>query len=162
MTGKLLSREELELLAYKWNGATVPESFDIRALLAHIAALEADRDGWRRLAEKAEKTAAEVVADNAALLNVIIDAGEALRKKRKPSAHFVAISMVGHIQCANGHPGAALLDEHRKALVRARNEGLEESAQEVGSVAAKPFPDSEARMLLDYAMDRIRALKEPE
>lgn len=36
-----------------------------------------------------------------------------------------------------GHPGAALLEEHRKALVRAKNEGLEKAAK-----IAKDFMDA--------------------
>jgi len=71
---------------------------------AHVVVLE------KRVATlEAERDAA--LADNAALLTIIVDTGEKLRAKRQPSALFVATSMVGDVQCKNAHPGVALLEE---------------------------------------------------
>jgi hypothetical protein len=137
--------------------------------LDHIAALEKERDGWRRLAEKAEMAASEAVVDYAALLEGIQRMRNLLMYPQD-EWHQVAADVirVGNGLTAVDHPGATLLDEHRKALndaevcgyarctddmqkalVRARNEGREEVARHM-DMLGEPF---EAR--------RIRAMKEP-
>jgi hypothetical protein len=54
---------------------------------------------------------------------------------------------------AQPHPGTALLEEQRRALVRARNEGLEKAAAYVGSVGS---------IVRSVASASIRAMKEAE
>jgi DNA repair exonuclease SbcCD ATPase subunit len=54
-------------------------------------------------------------------------------------------------------PGAALLEEHRKTLIRARNEGLEKAAQAVGLSGAEMSNARERRVTA-----AIRAMKDPE
>ena len=137
------------------------------------------------------------LSDNAALLMFVAPLAEVACEGVGPEECGECVSCMAKLHVAQPHPGAALLEEHRKALerrdaamklaamtqqtvemlnaridqdeidhakalVRARNEGLEEALQEVATVASKPFPDSEAKMLLDYAQDRIRAMKELE
>lgn len=96
---------------------------------------------------KQERDAA--VADNAALLAWIDEWGHATWCDRE---HDKALRCTE--QCNAGpmlqepHPGAASLEQHRKALVRARNEGLERAAE-----YSSHDPELAAH---------IRALMEPE
>jgi hypothetical protein len=89
-------------------------------------------------------------ADNAALH----DALEALWRS-VPHAHFNATGVKALLDSTR--PGTALLEEHRKALARARNKGLERAADVVQATRLEvPAPG------LDTIAARIRALKEPE
>lgn len=155
----------------------------IAALEQHVAELEKslenarkERDEWRRKAMDAESHPVVVamrqerdaaIADNAALVNGLRHARAtmaALRdtdnpKSRRSSAER-GISSADTVLLAD-HPGAALLEEHRMALVRARNEGLERAArhciESCPGVAQNECP-CDACVLAR----RIRALKEPE
>lgn len=59
------------------------------------------------------------------------------------------------------HPGTTLLSEHTKALVRARNEGLEKAAQHLEHVA-EGHPSNPAASALSYAALEVSAMKETE
>lgn len=85
--------------------------------------------------ERVEKDRNAAVADNAARLKQAVH-GMACRPPYPEGCRCVL---------SQPHPGAALLAEHAKALVRARNEGREEAAQTV-----------------DDAGPRFEEIKEPE
>jgi hypothetical protein len=95
----------------------------------HIVALEKERD--------------DALADNAELMRLVDEHHGSCPRC------WLAVTQ------EQSHPGAALLKEHRNALVRARNEGLEKAARMVES-ADDGVP---LQMLAD---DGIRAMKEPE
>lgn len=122
------------------------------SLRERISALEKERDAaWsERASAIAEKHAA--LADNAALLQALCAAKEALGKAQvnipwgTPPRLACGLAYDA-VPVAVAHPGAALLEEHRRALVRARNEGLEDAA---------------ARVKDDDVAEMIRAMKEPE
>lgn len=154
MTPTWLSTNDLDLML----NAAGPDIK--RRVLAHIAALD---------------------ATNAALVRVIN-----LSADREQGC--LECGMIGHhfLECVTGrisrepHPGAALLEEHRKALARARNEGLERAAAKADAVAdearrRRDAIDTNTPMgrtgytVAETAMDTagvladdIRALKEPE
>lgn len=76
-----------------------------------------------KIALETERDAAE--ADNAALMRGMV---AALAMSREgPTSAECGLSLLSLLSL-QPHPGAALLEEHRKALVRARNEGLERAA----------------------------------
>lgn len=60
------------------------------------------------------------------------------------------------------HPGTALLEEHRKALVRARNEGLEKAATECDRLLPETTIFPATRSIVRAAARNIRAMKQPE
>lgn len=131
MIPKLLSSEELE------RALTVRSTERLRA---HIAALE---------------------ADNAALLACLrtwLDA-EAdaecpdLEDMTAKQAAAFGCFMEAHDVAGRTHPGATLLAEHAKALVRARNEGLEKAVSELMRAGYSETGDM---------IPRIHALKETE
>lgn len=114
---------------------------------AHIAALEKERDA--------------ALADNAALVEVLGDvAHRSMDTLGGQDAHDRAVRV--HAQ---PHPGAALLEEHRKALVRARNEGLELLAKRLierrDQMQGRAMADGRRRGL-EEAASIARAMKEPE
>lgn len=161
---KRLTPEELSAALKNVTAADQPRAHWRDALQGHIAALEADKDEWKRKAMDAENHPAvqafrrerdEAVADNAALLGALGDAvpqaGDFFREK-------YGLDKV----LAEPHPGAALLAqhdkeiahwrekyeaccehvkqtgaEHRKALIRARNEGLERAAKRISERASE-------------------------
>lgn len=103
--GDKLSKEELD--AYRRMAEMpVANSGAIAVLLRHIAALEKERDA--------------ALADNAALLQALEDVAELRLSGQTLKA--LAVKLRGE-----PHSGDALLDEHKRALVRARNEGLEKA-----------------------------------
>ena len=57
---------------------------------------------------------------------------------------------------------AALLEDHRKALVRARNEGLEKAATRLADLIPETTIFKATRTVLTRAVANIRAMKEPE
>lgn len=126
-----------------------------------IAAVRANIDGTRERAEAAERQRDEALADYAALVEMLREWLEAEGDAESPDlkdmtpkqrAAFVCY-MKAHDVAGRPHPGAALLEGHHKALVIARNEGLEKAAQVVES-ADDGVP---LQMLAD---DGIRAMKE--
>jgi hypothetical protein len=155
--GDLLSKEEVTgaIDTVEWGERKHVEraKADLRR---HIAALENERDA--------------ALADNAALVHLVrVAAGD-----RGPGATCWACGgRLDHGKaCRFGaalerlHPGAALLEEHREALVRARNEGLEKVAQAMpdalGTHATVTLDDGGVVLLSDYVSGLIRAMKEPE
>lgn len=130
MTSKALSPEELDEVVRGLRRYDLPAWVPAFAerLHAHIAALE---------------------ADNAALVacvSVCARVGLGTDSLGDPVAAQHAREML-----AQPHPGAGLLERHAKALVRARNEGLEKAAE---------FLVNEYDQM-GFAR-RIRAMKEPE
>jgi hypothetical protein len=111
---------------------------------AHIAALEQERD-----TALADNAAHDEVFQNIQKHTACVNTTEAIR-----------------IHLAMPHPGAALLEEHRKALVKARNEGLEKAAKAVKD-AAQCSCNPYAPCTCDWSgringlADDIRAMKEP-
>jgi len=109
----------------------------VRVLLCHIAALE---------------------ADNAALLHEADgQCGACAGEGVVPVGEGPKVGQIVHAPCPlhearRAHPGAALLEEHRKALARARNEGLEKAARLVHEMTA-----SKQRIA-----EHLRAMKELE
>jgi hypothetical protein len=114
------------------------------------------------MAELKDRIAA-LEADNAALLELLRTQGRTVRCPKcegigsrtcsecdggevAPLAPAIAAAL------AQPHPGAALLEEHRKALVRARNGGLEKAARLV----------CEMRSSRQRVAEHLRAMKEPE
>lgn len=178
------------------------EANDPEILRERIAALEKERDrtltDWREYKAskdadvaawktKADATADErdaALADNAALLHLVrVAAGDrGLLASCWACGHNVAHSYACRFGAAleRSHPGAALLGKHRKALVRARNEGLEAAAvfmeaEEEKHRSAKRKMDlstkaghrgfilaEERETVCGVAADDIRAMKEPE
>lgn len=178
--GDLLDREELETLLSGLTGDGARGR-----IRRHIAALEKERDEYARWhidllqrVHELEKESAIALADNAALVEhlrfwekMLVDvvtngAGADLGWMDQPKAE----AMLAAIRAP--HPGASLLEEHRKALeyerqraelaelahavtadvarvavVRAKNEGLEDAA---------------VRVKDDDVAEMIRTLKEHE
>jgi chromosome segregation ATPase len=130
---------------------------DCTCALTHLPTLAAKAQGYEAAVEERDKAWSErattiaekhsAVADNAALLEALDGATQLLAEYDAAGAE----SIDSHIDVTdkNAHPGAALLEEHRKttealeacrehvrqtgekhrkALVRARNEGLEKAA----------------------------------
>lgn len=135
-TPKLLSRERLARI------------FDPRILasekheiLGHIAALE---------------------ADNAALLDRIGDGASVACEEETVATKECGDCGPCHDRAilSQHHPGAALLEEHRKALARARNEGLEKAR--IAVVALMEGQAGGVLKILSFAAKDINALKEPE
>ena len=167
MSGARLSREEVTRLLERVRENYSQSTSD--ALRGHIAALEAE------LAE-ARKEQDAALADNAAL----VEEREQLEELLSPSVligyarnhppqtrteqnmlrwPWATLDRVAAFfaRPAMPHPGAALLEDHRRALVRARNEGLERGAawaEAIGDQGLAPAALSVAVCL--------RALKEPE
>lgn len=169
----------------------------------HIAALEKERDEWQaraldrdlqvtRLtsdrdqawAERAKMCAEKhaALADNAArwrivdllapAMAVLSRAPEVAPEIRSELAQAEALFLAG-----GRSPGATLLEEHRKALVCARNQGLEKAAERISREAsvmegyygdrrnAGGKGEPETRMViatLHGFAALIRAMKEPE
>lgn len=164
-----MTKEELEQ-ALSDVADYMPRGGVANRLSAHIAALEQERDAASarefgvmvtnsRLTEELERVRAmrdAAVADNAALLEEARMAGHEYRSAKDMAedpnpGRSMHLSTCRHCAVVNAiHPGAALLEEHRKALVRARNEGREEAAA---------LAD---RKGLQWYARSIRALKEPE
>jgi hypothetical protein len=171
---KLLSREDLEWARAEsesdvsYNPAT-DKTITTRDLLAHIAALEqqleASMSPPSALVElQIVKVELEfALADNAVLLKAVngvldyvhchtADMGGNHRYNLS-QGHGPKVAMLRHI-ATQPHPGAALLEEHRKALVRARNEGLDAA---IAAIDAAFMEDEDVA-----PQDVIRAMKEPE
>lgn len=114
----------------------------VKEQAAHIAALEKERDENASIAVDAVRDREAALADNAALveharterqmLSLLYHRIMAMGPRNEAMAD--AVTTVERWMDAvpdtyeQPHPGAALLEEHRKALVRARNEGLEKAA----------------------------------
>lgn len=118
-----------------------------------IAALEAERDA--------------ALADNAALMMFATPLAEVACEGVGPEECGECVSCMAKLHVVQTHPGAGLLEKHRKALVHARNEGLERAAaktEERGQHWCDPY----TRCTCDWAEridgmpDAIRALKEDE
>lgn len=133
MTPKLLSAEAMRRVLSRIRERCGADEAD--AIAAHIAALE---------------------ADNAALLAGLRRLTWQCRDQHADE-HQMADALADE-----PHPGARLLAEHAKALVRARNGGLAAAQREVRVARAKTAPSSEAHALLTYAEDCINAMKESE
>jgi hypothetical protein len=131
-------------------------------LRRHIATLEKERDA--------------ALADNAALVTGVQRIRNLVAYPTLSARDTLsAVADVGLSLVVGDHPGAALPEEHRKALVRARNEGLEKAAADVdrlasiADVSAEQASNMKVRLALaeeaaalrDHAV-RIRAMKEPE
>lgn len=167
---KRMNREELEQA--KHLADAMGHGSVLHDLLGHIAALEADLEAHR----EANATASCAFCEWRQPLPGSQDARKAalaVHVKECPNHPMRALE-ASHaalhaqlVKAANGHstrmfwddtdallkrthPGAALLKEHRKALIRARNEGLEKAAQYMESEGQHGFTRS------------IRALKESE
>lgn len=120
------------------------------------------------LLEQARHHIAALEADNAALLSAVLDVYGVAKSfhwdEAADDAPETAIwQAILHPSCAP-HPGTAYLEEHRKALVRARNEGLEKAAAVFDGLASDAEDEGDADDALhakDWAT-RIRSMKEPE
>jgi NADH dehydrogenase/NADH:ubiquinone oxidoreductase subunit G len=131
----LLSREELAKRLNIFAHGSFPERVAARLeVKAHIAALEADN--------------AAVVRDRQELRTALgIYNAYIADASLEVQNHFNGIVRITQAAWAvyskmldeQPHPGAALLEEHRRALARARNEGLERAAD----MAWTNDPDSE-------------------
>lgn len=116
-TPKALSREHLQERVARLRRSFASFGNEFAGLLdlalaeveAHIAALEKER--------------AVAVADNAALWR-LADHAMAAHVGARERPHILEATKV----LSADHSGAALLEEHDRALVRARNEGREEAA----------------------------------
>lgn len=139
-----------------------------------ITAAEAERDAaWSERAKAiAEKHSA--LADNAKLIERMQNTVASLRKavddekaKKRPSQARIMewmhalVLFEQHINMADGSPGGMLLEQHRKALARARNEGLEKAALDFDREADANPGVLWARTCRSLAA-RIRAMKEQE
>lgn len=138
------------LLSYVAKAADVDTADSIAA---HVAALEKERDA--------------ALADNAALVKQVTGVAPYL------AAHGFDLRGTAFTR---PHPGAALLEEHRKALVHARNEGLREADAKILKTAEPPayfrehHPDRNEYVAalggysvgVNHALDTIRSMKEPE
>lgn len=134
MTPKALSPEERAAIDETVTiGRVRGVSVKVWDLLAHIAALE---------------------ADNAYLLRMLSDYGVY-------AAHEATCAgRTGpSCDCPGGHPhpGAALLERHEKALIRARNEGLEK-----GVAWAKAMDSAGYAPAMASVAASLDAMKEPE
>lgn len=171
---KLMSPEELDAALASGQSGCLEAYLASELIRAHIAALEAQRSNemQARGALIAKKLALE--ADNAALLEYTnrVDA----RRHELFDAAGLAVNVMeygrhrdnlldvlgrpgGPALHAGPHPGAALLEEHRKALVRARNEGLEKAKEAVRCALTTGLlaPGNVTQVLRE-----IDAMKEPE
>lgn len=130
--------------------------------------------------EELEKERDVALADNAALWRIVSVAAptfavlsrapEVAPEIRAELATAEALLLAG-----GKHPGAALLEEHRKALVRARNEGLEVAGKKILSTAVMPeylkeyWPSRDSMLAVNdgwaagvnHALDTIRAMRKP-
>lgn len=112
---------------------------------------------WANSATEALEQRDAALADNAAFVSEMARIGEWAAKVRQRDVEGAIRAFL-----EQPHPGAALLEEHRKALVRARNDGRSSALLEVQRARAKAVQPSEAFALLTYALDCINALKEDE
>lgn len=125
---RLLSKGELEAMWKDWAGAEGSE--DMEALLAHISALEKERDA-------ADKRALEMCAvqeaEMQARMRAEADNADHVRFLRGIEALTSCDNTAEaiHVYLSSPHPGAALLEEHRKALepLRAVVTGLAEEME---------------------------------
>lgn len=146
--------------------------------------LVAECDRARR-AEEALEAKLAVASAHIAMLEVdnaelLLDLREMVELARATTEHAPACACLpcsrGRLLLTREHPGADLLSEHAKTLVRARNEGLEKAAKQadmmeraaiqvaIGSMAA-PVAAGEAHVMGRAARqvaNAIRDLKEPE
>jgi hypothetical protein len=124
-------------------------------------------------ATREERDAA--VADNAALLKLwqdtgCLDLGPRVEREDPSSCIEQGWPLDGIASCTacralgQPHPGTALLEQHKKALEHARNEGLERAAADCLSRAgvAEEFGHMDAGETWRCAALSIRAMKEPE
>jgi hypothetical protein len=133
------------------------------------------RGAIHRLATKAQGYEA-AVADNEALLSAARNY-DAFMDLSEPwsdgdlgiedASALNAASRVLHAVIHRPHPGAALLEQHRKALVRARNEGLEKAAERMlfqrDALRARTDKNAAGRRFgLEEAAAIARHLREPE
>jgi D-serine deaminase-like pyridoxal phosphate-dependent protein len=113
-------------------------------------------EAFRARTSEANKDAeiAALKAGNAAL----VEAWTPVAIQCARADETASVAMVEAIQTAalvlnRPHPGAALLEEHSKALARARNEGLEMAARRLAADASHGrWTDA----------SELRAMKEPE
>lgn len=178
-SGQVAEDEEKALAGLGWG--KIPDG-------AYVTGDES-RAAIRRLAAKAQGYAA-AVADNAALLAQLLrtcrcggtgwyyppcpHCGDSTNDHECPDKKACDHSYLPII-ATQPHPGAALLEEHRRALIRARNEGLElaakthdKEAEEARKVALSA--DNEiardayegAAIRAEQRAARIRAMREPE
>jgi hypothetical protein len=132
--------------------AAYPERFreDVRAALSRLAAKArgyeaavADTAAWRDVAARLHRAAPAARSG--------VDDDATIAQWDDAKANYYALR-------AQPHPGAALLEEHRKALVRARNDGLEMAAALVESSC-----DMDENCSCDEHLHagEIRAMKDP-
>jgi hypothetical protein len=143
----------------------------------------AECERLQRALATAEKERDAAVADNAAQrgdlagLHVVLErTANSLWSSRRRDR--LVAETEARVALTDPHPGAALLEQHRKELVRARNEGLERAATHLVSEAARYRTRAtelagkgarhghdavaHAADTLDVASERVRALKESE
>jgi hypothetical protein len=114
--------------------ALVRKAVDDSRMLGYTAEDDEAVDALSRLAAKAQAHDA-AVASNAALLEALDGATQLLAEYDAAGAE----SIDNHVDVTdkNAHPGAAMLEEHRKALVWARNEAREDAAALADGEAAR-------------------------
>lgn len=157
MNGLLDPNELRRILKRADTGVATWREMDL--VRAHIAALEKERDAaLQRESEVAfalEKVRSErdaALVDNAALLQALLDVAE-LRLSGPTLA-----AMAAKLR-AEPHPGAALLEAHRKALMRARNYSLDRVYERLGHCLAD-HPG--ALDLIASLMNEVGAMQELE
>ena len=168
--GDLLSKDELE--RHLTEGCTSEKE-----LRRHVAALEKERDA--ALTDNAELTKRTNDALGlAAGLPFHGHEGDEESGQHEPDCEQCAKEAISNClteALAQPHPGTALLEEHRAALVRARNEGLEKAAKRLDDEAeamemraSQCAPFSPARDTYETARNtalrmarKVRDIKEP-
>jgi hypothetical protein len=112
------------------------------ALNMYIAELELERDSEATRADRAEQERDATVADNAALLQALLDVAE--MRLSPPTLK----AMAGKLK-TEPHPGAALLEEHRKEI--------DKWAENVATLRAER--DTERQLRMEAAEQHRRALE---
>ena len=160
MAAKIDAVQLAGLLSYIAKAADVDTADSIAA---HIAALEQDLLDMAQSHEETVKERDAAVADNAAVRLKLSQAADGYNSRE----FWDSVDALR----GTAHPGAALLEEHRKALARARNQGREEAATSADDecshwAEAEDTDDTGAvRRIRDALRDtskRIRSKKEPE
>lgn len=128
------TQDESQKPATGWRGQ-VAMRLDAKPPL-YLSALHIAEEAARRAEVEIER----LKADNAALVTVARDWLNIMEVDRECSCVGADVCPWHRLRTllALAHPGAALLEEHRKALVRARNEGLEKAVQYLIRVFDQP------------------------
>jgi hypothetical protein len=161
--GHLLSQDQASALLYEADRARASETTHAQQLQAKDAEISGlkidlseaheDRDNWHRKADALQEEAATLKADNAAMLergnrlHALSPHDEACRSLVDSAACDCTLSEWADA-AHQPHPGAALLEEHKRALVRARSEGLEKARKMVHNVGFHNLAS-----LIDAAME---------